>query len=238
MYAAVDVYHDHLEQCMTIEALAVILTNEVLSWAGWPGGASLSEGVRRVTEKRLTAAREIWLSELRRGIRDLAQVGAEDEIAAILFRYQRAAVEGTARVNLRLLAAVAAGQTRDKGFAADEFLTWCDALASLRAEELIVLGALHRHEHANGQPTEQVRSEQAQKIWHALREELVPKLFPTPAHLDTAITASVRSGLVRMVNFSMDGSIQFGGTPLLDKLVELAPIEETLGREGYRVQSK
>ena len=113
------------------------LVSDVLSIAGIPGGAFLEDVTKRLIDRRIKQAREILLEEIRRGEKHISQAGDEDEFAAILFRYQRAAIEGTARLNLRLLAAVAAGQGARTGFAADEFLAWADVLATLRREELI-----------------------------------------------------------------------------------------------------
>lgn len=76
-------------------------------------GAVGSEFLGKVMKRRTEAVREIMISELKLGDRRLTDLEIE-ESAAIVYRYARAAEEGTARVNLRLLAAVFAGQVRRK----------------------------------------------------------------------------------------------------------------------------
>lgn len=50
-----------------------------------------------------------------------------------------------ARLNLRLLAKMIAGQSAIPPLYADEFLAWADVLASLRRDQVMLLGAVVRH---------------------------------------------------------------------------------------------
>jgi hypothetical protein len=56
----------------------------------------------------------------------------------------RAAREGTARLNLRLLAKAIAGKLRVGSLVADEFLQYAEALASLSRDEIIVIGTMYK----------------------------------------------------------------------------------------------
>ncbi|HAO2892235.1 TPA: hypothetical protein IHM15_004852, partial [Escherichia coli] len=98
----------------------------------------------KLLHSRAAAAREILVEEIKLGVKDSTEISPEDA-AAITFRYMRAATEGTARLNLRLLAAVASGQTQAPAFYADDFLAIADALSGLRREEIIVLGVVQQH---------------------------------------------------------------------------------------------
>lgn len=106
-------------------------------------GAAGGEVIKRILRKRAEAAREILVDELRRGQKFKEEI-SEDEVAAVIFRYMRAAEEGAARRNLRFLAAVAAGQASHDGLYADDFLRWADVIASLAPEEVVVLGVAFR----------------------------------------------------------------------------------------------
>jgi hypothetical protein len=214
----------------TLASLAA-LASDVLSVAGIPGGALLEDVTKRLLDRRIAQAREILLEEIRRGEKHISQAGDEDEFAAILFRYQRAAIEGTARLNLRLLAAVAAGQGARTGFAADEFLAWADVLATLRREELILVAALWRIE--RGDATKVMGSTAASDpIWTQLEAQLIPNPFPTPADVVAAASACTRTGLVATVGGTWSQAVTFTTTPRLAKLLELATIEDVLGRDG------
>jgi hypothetical protein len=213
----------------TLASLAA-LASDVLSVAGVPGGALLEDVTKRLIDRRIAQAREILLEEIRRGEKHISQAGADDEFAAILFRYQRAAIEGTARLNLRLLAAVAAGQGARTGFAADEFLAWADVLATLRREELIVVAALWRIE--RGQATKVMGpSAVSDPIWTQLEAKLIPDPFLTPEEVTAAASACTRTGLVATIGGTWDQAVTFTTTPRLTKLLELAPIEDVLGRD-------
>jgi len=105
--------------------------------AGWTLGS--------LFRKRLDTAREILLEELRRCEKSLHEIGEVEEVAAITYRFARAAQEGTARLNLRLMAKVIAGQARLGTLVANEFLYYADIIASLRREEIILITTLHKH---------------------------------------------------------------------------------------------
>lgn len=108
------------------------------------GGAMLAEALGRVMARRAETARKILEDELRAGDRTLDEQDLEGA-AAISFRFARAAHEGAARLNLRLLAAVFSGQIVRKEIVADEFLSFADILAPLRRNEIIYLGLLLKH---------------------------------------------------------------------------------------------
>jgi hypothetical protein len=213
----------------TLPSLAT-LASDVLSVAGVPGGALLEDVTKRLIDRRIAQAREILLEEIRTGEKHISQAGAYDEFAAILFRYQRAAVEGAARLNLRLLAAVAAGQGARTGFAADEFLAWADVLATLRREELILVATLWRIEH--GDATKVMGpTAVSDPIWSQLEAQLIPDPFLTPEEITAAASACTRTGLVATVGGTWGQAVTFTTTPRLTKLLELAPIEDVLGRD-------
>ncbi|KAA3500804.1 hypothetical protein DXM27_16505 [Rhizobium rhizogenes] len=123
------------------------MAGDYLSFKAVTGSGTLStagaEVLKRVLKKRADAAREILIEEMKLGHKFKEEI-SEDEVAATIFRYMRAAEEGAARRNLRFLAAVAAGQAAQEGLYADTFLRWADVIASLSREEIIVLGVAYR----------------------------------------------------------------------------------------------
>jgi hypothetical protein len=62
----------------------------------------------------------------------------------VVVRYLRAAREGAARLNLRLLAKAIAGKLQSGRLVADEFLQYAEALASLSRDEIIVIGTMYK----------------------------------------------------------------------------------------------
>jgi hypothetical protein len=222
---------------MSLPRSFAALASEILSATGLPGGNALQEATQRVLARRLEQAREILIEEIRFGEKHITQAGAEDEFAAILFRYQRAAIEGTARLNLRLLAAVAAGQATSAGFAADEFLAWAEVLASLRREELIFIATLRRVEEA-APPVGTGPTAISDPVWTRIEQTLVPDPFKTPEDVVAAASACTRTGLVAVTGGTFDQPVTFGTTPRLTSLLALANVEEVLGRERRRSRSQ
>lgn len=212
------------------------LVDDFLSARGLAGGAMLSEAMRRWVARRLDHARAIWLEEMRRGKRDIVDVGQQDEAAAILFRYQRAAIEGTARLNLRLMASIAAGQSERGRFDADEFLAWSDSIATLRREELILLAEMHRAERGPPAATLTPRERDLwvpEGKWEAVHRAVVPDPFRDAEEVRAAAAAALRSGLVMAVSGSSDSPVTYVTTSRLTRLIDLASIEDALGRDGY-----
>ena len=89
-----------------IAAIGGVAIEEIFSCLSIPGGATASHILHKVFEKKAIEARDILLQEMSQGG---APEIAEDDAVYIIYRYLRAAQEGAARVNLRLLAQVIAG---------------------------------------------------------------------------------------------------------------------------------
>ena len=69
----------------------------------WAFGEAASDTIRRVLRKRLESAREILIEEMKAGKKFADEIPPEECASAVL-RYLRAAEEGSAHRNLRLMA--------------------------------------------------------------------------------------------------------------------------------------
>jgi hypothetical protein len=121
---------------------------DTLSAMQFPGAGILGEAAKRAlqqrSERRAQEAQHILLEELRNG-KAVPQDIPLEEPAAIMLRYSRAIQEGVGRTNLRLLAAVLAGQLASGAVYADDFYRWADVLAGLTTDEIVVLAGYLRH---------------------------------------------------------------------------------------------
>lgn len=179
------------------------------------GGATLNALLR----KRAEAARAILLDRLSKGKANISDIPGE-EAAAILFRYMRAAEEGAARTNLKLLADVAIGQDAKPGFYANEFLYWAEILASLRREEIIVLGLVHREAQKVG-----YKIERSGAFWIECVKFLEAERGISPATADTIAAALLRSGLLSLLGGLYDMGHAYLPSSNLEKLGEMANLE-------------
>ncbi len=198
---------------------------------GGLAGASGSEMLQRLMAKRLQAAREIFLDEMKRGGNRLEP--EPDEVLAVVYRYMRAAQEGTARLNLRLMAKVVQGLAHTGSLVADKFLCHAERVASLRREEIVLLATIHRHQ------KQLVKSDASRddiypyvQMREAVERDLIPRVFPDEKTLRAVAAATIRTGYIHDELMTLDSVGIFMTTPLLDELIALAPFEAALDEEG------
>lgn len=124
-----------------IQKYAVGAVVDVLGYFGVPTGSAINL-YGDILDSRANAAFEILLSEIRQG--DASGVH-QNEAVSVIARYQRDAMEGVARNNLRLMARVINGMAEKKELKASTFLRYANILASLTEEEVAVLGVMVKH---------------------------------------------------------------------------------------------
>ncbi|MBM3567994.1 MAG: hypothetical protein FJX46_04475 [Alphaproteobacteria bacterium] len=154
-------------------------SQDAFALSGIPGSALLGEAFKAVMEKRMRHARDVLTEELKRGAISIPEASAADPLAAMLFRYIRAAQEGSARLNLRLLAQVIAGQAHCGNLIADEFLYYADILSGLKREEIIFVAELHRALANTRQNNAEVQVQNLEAL-KLLTQKLVPEPFASP----------------------------------------------------------
>lgn len=213
---------------MSNSVLVTTLITDVLSWIGMPG-ASLVEGIKKVMKSRLELARETLIEELRQGTAFVGQAASIDEWVAILLRYYRAAQEGTARLNLRLMAKVISGQAQAKSLIADEFLAWADVLASLRREEVVFVAALHAAK------AESANSEDLKSLWLLVSHRLIPGFFADEDQMRSVGYSAMRTGLV-IIPPDFFGLGYFTTSPQMAQLENLASFQDALREEGIDLE--
>ena len=217
------------------EQLPSLLSAVVIDTLGFfklPGGSvagfSLAGALSKLVNRRLQAAREILLQELRSGEKQLPP-NQIDEGVAIIYRYQRAAQEGAARLNLRLMAQTIAGKAHLGNLSADEFLQDADMIASLRREEILLLAKLHSASRSET-PSKNKPAEESVDPMKWAESQLVPSVFRNREELEATAAAIVRTGLIKTE--SGYGAIHYSPTPLLDRLVARAPLEAAIAKEN------
>ncbi len=178
-----------------------------------------------VLRRRRERAAALLLVEIRRGKIPLQP---PDEAISAILRYMRAADEGAARLNLRLMARVLAGKAFLDDLKADEFLYYADMLASMRREEIVLIATMHRVRHQN---TEIEGRREPHQQWELIASALVPQTFSNENALRAAVTACLRTGLLTDEN-TIDNSGWYTTSSLMDELERLAPFEAALEEES------
>ena len=186
-------------------------------------GEGVREGIRHLLRGRLETARDVFFEESRSGI--TAGNVPPDEFVSVALRYLRAAEEGTAKRNLRLMAQVMVRNVpQAPSLYADEFLRWADVLATLRREECIAVATLYRlmqEEFAGGAAPENLAGAATLKTTIALAQG---DAFADEADVSQALSSATRTGLVQP--HSGWGMLVYSTTPLMDKLATIVRLED------------
>lgn len=221
---------------MNAAIAAAAVATDVLTCLGAPFANTFGPAVSSVTKTamtmRLERARNLLLEELRQGDAFIESIEEVDEVVAIVHRYARAAREGTARLNLRLMAKILRGQISTRSISANKFLHHAALLESLRPEEVILVATLYRNER-NLESSAPDMERLFKSSIGASKEQLVPKHFPTEEALYATAGALQRTGLV--IPFSGYHSILFGTSPIMAEVAKLASFEEALAAEGFTI---
>ena len=168
--------------------------------------------------KRAADARDILFDELQSGGILPEHVAALDDGIAIMHGFMRAAWEGKARINIRLLARAIKGQLETGALVADEFFLYSDALANLSRDEIILLATLL---HSHAQPAEK-------GVWQACMRRLKAKGW-SDNKISAVAGRSLRSGFVSAA--SGWGTLAFLPSPLLFDVCKTVDFEDVMRRE-------
>ena len=119
--------------------------SDVLGCFGVPSGAA-TQLYNDILDKRAQEGVEVLLSEVRQGHFDGID---QNDAVSIVARFQRDAMEGVARNNLRLMARVINGMAEKQELKAPNFLRYAGILSGLSKEEVLVLGMMAQERDVN-----------------------------------------------------------------------------------------
>lgn len=221
----------------TTPALAGAAVGDLLGLVGAALGALgmptnvVSAAVTGYYVRKQDELRRILIDELAAGKISALEASDDDKIAVTL-RIMRAANEGAARINLRLLAKAAIGQSIHGQLFADEFHRYADVLASLRREEIAVLAELHREEIAARASPEWDTTEPKDRFimgWQRMVAKFSKEQLEERERLNATLGALQRTGLVQAGGGW--GELDFGTTPYFAEVVRLVDFQDALHRE-------
>jgi hypothetical protein len=181
------------------------------------GGA---EVLKAYQQKRAEEARETLRTALSKGKHWAI---TEDQAAAALFAYMRAAEEGAARVNLEMIAEAFANSAQEPSFAPDEFRHRVRMLASLSREEVNIIAQLIK-------ATRLVQGTEYNFVWIRIKENLDSalvgpgKYFKHEDDIVQYLGMLQRTGLV--IAKSAYGGLAFYPTKLLLTIERLVDFEK------------
>jgi hypothetical protein len=238
----------------TLPEIIGAFVSDAFELTGSHGGSVAGLAIGRFFRRRAEQARDILFEELSLANISEAQAASEDDAIAVIVRYLRAAREGTARLNLRLLAKAIAGKLRTGNLVADEFLQYAEALGSLSRDEIIVIGVVYKvwAEHQRLAATDPAEAAKYTDPWVLAMRELSGKGMAED--LVAAVSARAqRSGLIYGMAAPIPKTTGGGGfndtvrtgtdfpsaffyhiTPMLTELGKTVDFQDALVRETGR----
>ena len=205
------------------------IVGDVLSLIQIPGSGFLGKFGDKYLERKQREAADILIAEVAKGSPtpiDFSEADV-DPLIEIIYRFSKAAADGAARENLRLLAQIIAGLKRYKALDPNRFRKWANILEQLTRDELMVVGkaiALRQKMVAAG-------DQPSFDFFSILQEEM--KAAGYAAEVMSLYASVSRTGL--LVPGSGFGALVYRPSPWLDELAQLANVEEVLNADKANV---
>ena len=179
----------------------------------------VSGALQHLLRKRMEDARRRLIRRLERG---QTWAWTEDESAAALFGYFRAAQEGAARINLELMADAFANGATDATLSSDVFRRHSQMLASLSRDEVLFLAGLDKAEHERARANSEV--DQLVTGWVRLYNS--PSSYGVPDSVDiyACAPALLRTGWLSAA--SAFGGLIYEFTATFNEVRRLVDFEE------------
>lgn len=195
---------------------------------------ALGLGLEQLRARRMETARDIAIRAIGKGAAHKLAVTDADEFVAVSHRYMRAAIEGTARLNLTLMANVMAGQLQESALYASDFQRYADLLATMSREEVIYMGMLAAKSEEAAATSD--GEDKSQDIAIEVQKALVPsETFASIGELTTCETALQRTGLIRYMTWTADGGQILAISQHGRRVAKLARFDEAI-RDGIRLK--
>ena len=198
--------------------LGSAIVGDVLSVFQVPGGGFFGKLGDKWLERKQKEAAEILIEEMKKGSSEPIDFAASDvdPLIEIIYRFSKAAADGAARENLRLLAQVIAGLKRNKALQSDKFRKWAGILEQLTRDELIVIGKAIATKRELATAT-------SNNFWQLLKAALAESGYQA-AEVEPLCASLSRTGL--LLPASAWGGMVYLPTPWLDELASLADVKE------------
>ena len=204
-----------------------------------PGLSTLRTVWDYILENKILEARDVLLDEIEKG--DFSGI-PQDDLVSIIHRYLQASINGSAKLNLRILARLIKGITKNDevlvpGLYASEFNRYSNILADLTYEELQVLAALQKFKIQNEKeqgirgpqtmvsqyPPDNSTYHNKAKRWltggtvyikksAGYVEPTQGKQIMTSEEFDATVTSLLRTGLIYMPPLLSGGAINASAT--------------------------
>jgi hypothetical protein len=219
-----------------MQNISIGITADILSAADFGATnfiASIGNNIlTKVFNERAEQARTIALAEMKRCTRATFNLPSADQFVAIVYRYERAALEGASLLNLKMLAKIMRGQACEGSVFASEFNEFAEVIATLKTKEIVYLGTLIRfHKKKTLVPKENSNEfyDIDQSVGILMDKELIGTIhFPERRDLASCEASLQRTAFIYPSLQLSSGGTVFSPTADLERLADLVDFEELL----------
>lgn len=209
----------------SIKKYATPVISDVLSCFGVPTSTAM-QIYEDMLAKRTEEANEILLSEIRQGRFDGVN---QNEAVSIIARYQRDAMEGVAKNNLRLMARMIKGMSEKQELSAPSFSRYANILASLTDKEIRILAVM-------AQFSDEVASNWGDVVKVRLvKDKRHNDLVKITKQAEGHLQAMMRTGLVNLkldnISDLDDSTRKYDLTKLMDEILRYVQVLPEFGEE-------
>ena len=208
---------------------------DILSRFGIPN-SSFQELWNIHREKKLAETRDILFDEITQG--NFNNIADDDKIS-LMHRYTLAAMNGTARLNLRLLAKAINSIANDENLSsliyANEFNRYAQILETLSNEEIRLLAKLYKMREADleyiklhNETPKGINADYFTKLLMGYKYSQPEKI----KEIKAIACALLRTGLIYQENVGCGGSYVYALTPLFDRIIKLVDFQDALNKEN------
>ena len=184
-------------------------------------------------EQKIIDSRDILFDEIKDGC--FNNIGNDDKVS-ILHRYMQAAMNGSARINLRLLAkainSLANGEKLIKPIYANEFNRYAQVLENISVEEIHLIASMYEYR-KNAQPSHILTTrngiEYKDDFLHNFSRHYCYKNKISEKQYISMCSALLRTGLV-YPNTYIRG-VAYDLSPFFDEIIELVDFQDALNKE-------
>jgi hypothetical protein len=218
-----------------ISASAIL---DILSFFGIPT-SSIQELWNAHCERKLAESRDILFDEINQG--NFNNIANDDKIS-LIHRYTLAAMNGTARLNLRLLAkainSITKGEQLPSPIYANEFNRYAQILETLSDDEIHLLANMYQYKKDAPQSNITISSHEINYNNYFIQnfaKHYRYKYKKSDGEYKALCCALLRTGLIYQIPTIRDTTYDL--SPFFDKIIELVDFQDALDKETKQQES-
>lgn len=189
-------------------------------------------------EQKILESRDILFSEIEQGSFD--NIGNDDKVS-VIHRYMQAAMNGSARINLRLLAkainSLSKGEKQSKPIYANEFNRYAQALETLSEDEIHLLASMYEYRKNARLPYTRITARGIEWENDFLQNFSQHYRYENKISEEEYISmcsALLRTGLIYPRTYIRETTYDL--SPFFDEIVTLVDFQDALKKEDLIVQ--